>query len=410
MPSKEMSMSSILTNNSSMVALESLRKTNLSLSQVQSEISTGKRISTAKDNAAVWAISTVMSTDAESFKTIRNALDLASSTVGVARSAAEEVTSLLQDMKSLIIAAQEPSGRSKIQADVNALRAQIAGIVNGAQFNGENLLKNGGAISVVSSLDRASNQTVTPAFININRVDLQAIGGVMGTTAITAGAGLATLSDWTIDPGTTPETVTLTAGAVTTGMSFQIVIGGTNTIQYIARANDTMNDVVRNLKSLIDARAIPYVSVEVTQVANPVATNSVLTIYNRVGGPGNLLLAASSFTGGTAGGGLGALASIDVQTSDATAASALTAIDGLINTAINAAAALGSSQKRIDNQGQFMFTLVDSITAGVGTITDADMEAASARLQALQVQQKLGIQALSIANQSAQTLLTLFRG
>jgi flagellin len=410
MPSKEMSMSSILTNNSSMVALESLRKTNLSLSQVQSEISTGKRISTAKDNAAVWAISTVMSTDAESFKTIRNALDLASSTVGVARSAAEEVTSLLQDMKSLIIAAQEPSGRSKIQADVNALRAQIAGIVNGAQFNGENLLKNGGAISVVSSLDRASNQTVTPAFISINRVDLQAIGGVMGTTAITAGAGLATLSDWTIDPGTTPETVTLTAGAVTTGMSFQIVIGGTNTIQYIARANDTMNDVVRNLKSLIDARAIPYVSVEVTQVANPVATNSVLTIYNRVGGPGNLLLAASSFTGGTAGGGLGALASIDVQTSDATAASALTAIDGLINTAINAAAALGSSQKRIDNQGEFMSTLVDSITAGVGTITDADMEAASAKLKALQVQQQLGIQALSIANQSAQTLLTLFRG
>ena len=125
-------MSSILTNNSSMVALESLRKTNLSLSQVQAEISTGKRISNAKDNAAIWAISTVMSTDAESFKTIRNSLDLASSTVGVARSAAEEVTSLLQDMKSLIIAAQEPSGRSKIQADVNELRAQIAGIVNGA--------------------------------------------------------------------------------------------------------------------------------------------------------------------------------------------------------------------------------------------------------------------------------------
>jgi flagellin len=99
-----------------------------------------------------------------------------------------------------------------------------------------------------------------------------------------------------------------------------------------------------------------------------------------------------------------------VQTSDATAASALTAIDGLLNTAINAAAALGSSQKRVQNQGEFMSTLVDSITAGVGTITDADMEAASARLQALQVQQQLGIQALSIANQSAQTLLTLFRG
>ena len=399
-------MSSILTNNSAMVALESLRKTNLSLSQVQSEISTGKRISNAKDNSAIWAISTVMSTDAESFKTIRNSLDLASSTVGVARSAAEEVTSLLQDMKSLIIAAQEPSGRSKIQADVNELRAQITGIVNGAQFNGENLLKNGGAISVVSSLDRASNQTVTPAFISINRVDLQVIGGAMGTTAITAGAGLATASGTSIAAAGN-QTVTLTAGAVAAGNSFRIVIGGSNTIEYIARTNDTMNDVTRNLKSLIDARGITGISVDMTQVANPLTTNSVLTIRNA--NASAVSLAASSFTGGTPGGGLGALASIDVQTSDATATSALTAIDGLINTAINAASALGSSQKRIDNQGEFMSTLIDSITAGVGTITDADMEAASARLQALQVQQQLGIQALTIANQSAQSLLTLFR-
>jgi flagellin len=399
-------MSSILTNTSSMIALESLRKTNLSLSQVQSEISTGKRVSNAKDNAAIWAISTVMSTDAESFKTIRNTLDLASSTVGVARSAAEEVTSLLQDMKSLIIAAQEPSGRSKIQADVNELSAQITGIVNGAQFNGENLLKNGGAVSVVSSLDRASNQTVTPAFISINRVDLQVIGGVMGTTAIASGAGQATASAASIAAAGN-QTVTLTAGAVAAGNSFQIVIGGANTIEYIARTNDTMNDVTRNLKSLIDARGITGISVDMTQVANPLTTNSVLTIRNA--NASAVTLAASSFTGGTPGGGLGALASLDVQTSDATAASALAAIDGLLNTAINAASALGSSQKRIDNQGEFMSTLIDSITAGVGTITDADMEAASARLQALQVQQQLGIQALSIANQSAQSLLTLFR-
>ena len=399
-------MSSILTNTSSMIALESLRKTNLSLAQVQSEISTGKRVSNAKDNAAIWAISTVMSTDAESFKTIRNTLDLASSTVGVARSAAEEVTSLLQDMKSLIIAAQEPSGRSKIQADVNELSAQITGIVNGAQFNGENLLKNGGAVSVVSSLDRASNQTVTPAFISINRVDLQVIGGVMGTTAIISGAGQATASAASIAAAGN-QTVTLTAGAVAAGNSFQIVIGGANTIEYIARTNDTMNDVTRNLKSLIDARGITGISVDMTQVANPLTTNSVLTIRNA--NASAVTLTAGSFTGGTPGGGLGALASIDVQTSDATATSALAAIDGLINTAINAASALGSSQKRIDNQGEFMSTLIDSITAGVGTITDADMEAASARLQALQVQQQLGIQALTIANQSAQSLLTLFR-
>ncbi|MGA1341740.1 MAG: flagellin, partial [Hyphomonas sp.] len=264
----------------------------------------------------------------------------------------------------------------------------------------------GGSISVLSSLDRASNQTVTPASISINRTDLQATGGTFGTTAIAAGAGLATASGASIAAAGN-QTVTLTAGAVTTGMSFRIVIGGTDTVEYIARENDTMNDVTRNLKSLIDARAITGITVDITQVANPVTTNSVLTIRNN--NAGAVSLAATSFTGGTAGGGLGALAGIDVTTSDASAASALTAIEGLLTVAVNAAAALGSGQKRIENQGDFMTTLVDSITSGVGALTDADMEAASARLQALQVQQQLGTQALSIANQGSQSLLALFR-
>jgi flagellin len=304
----------------------------------------------------------------------------------------------------LIIAAQEESGRSKIQADINELRAQISGIVNAAQFNGQNLLKGGGSVSVLASLDRASNQTVSAASITINRVDLQATGGTFGAGVVGAGdPGEVTVSG---DPiaAAGNETVTLNAGAVTTGDSFRIVIGGANTVEYIARENDTMNDVVRNLKSLIDAEAITGVSVDITQVADPEVTDSVLTIRNA--NASALSLAATSFTGGTPGGGLAGLAGINVETD---AAGALSVMEGLLTVAINAAAALGSSQKRIENQGDFMITLVDSITAGVGALTDADMEAASARLQALQVQQQLGTQALSIANQSAQSLLSLFR-
>ena len=406
MPTLEMSMSSILTNNSAMVALESMRNINRNLASVQAEISTGKKIASAKDNAAIWAISTVMTTDVESFKTIRESLDLASSTVGVARSAAEEVTSLLQDMKSLIIAAQEPSGRSKVQADVNELRAQIIGVVNGAQFNGENLLKNGGAISVVSSLDRASNQTVTPAFISINRVDLQATAEIYGPDPIYSGPGT-TGTSGDLEGNGSPEVLVLEAGTLATGHGVQVFFDST-VISYVAREYDTINDVVRHLKSLIDARAIPGVSVSITQAADPEVTHSVLTLTNTSGY--TYALAAESSTGGTAGGGLAALAGINVETSDASAASALTAIEGLLTVAVNAAAALGSSQKRIENQGDFMITLVDSITSGVGSLTDADMEAASAKLQALQVQQQLGTQALSIANQGSQSLLTLFRG
>jgi flagellin len=53
--------------------------------------------------------------------------------------------------------------------------------------------------------------------------------------------------------------------------------------------------------------------------------------------------------------------------------------------------------------------LTDLLTSGIGTLVDADMEAASAKLQALQTQQQLGVQALSIANQAPQTILSLFR-
>ncbi|OYW87121.1 MAG: hypothetical protein B7Z22_05185 [Hyphomonas sp. 32-62-5] len=81
----------------------------------------------------------------------------------------------------------------------------------------------------------------------------------------------------------------------------------------------------------------------------------------------------------------------------------------LLNTAIDAAAAFGSSQNRITGQSEFVQTLIDSMTTGIGSLTDTDMEAASAKLQALQVQQQLGVQALSIANQAPQTLLSLFR-
>jgi flagellin len=107
-------------------------------------------------------------------------------------------------------------------------------------------------------------------------------------------------------------------------------------------------------------------------------------------------------------GGLGALATLDV-TSSSNATAALGTIETLIQTSIDAAASFGSSQGRITSQAEFVKSLTDSLTSGIGGLTDADMEATSARLQALQVQQQLGVQALSIANQQPQSLLSLFR-
>ncbi|MEM0930107.1 MAG: flagellin, partial [Pseudomonadota bacterium] len=81
----------------------------------------------------------------------------------------------------------------------------------------------------------------------------------------------------------------------------------------------------------------------------------------------------------------------------------------MIESAIDAASAFGSAQNRIDIQSTFIDRLVASLEAGVSGLTDANLEEASARLQALQVQQQLNIQALSIANAAPQALLALFQ-
>lgn len=275
-------MSSILTNNSAMVALETLRNINRNLEGVQSEIATGKKIATAKDNAGVWAVAAVMSSDVASFKQISDSLSLGAATVGVARSASEKIVETLQEIKTLIVTAQgENVDREKIGADIEAKSALIEGFVAAAQFNGLNLLTSTDDVNVLASLNRDSDGTVTTTNIVVSSVDL-----------------------------------------------------------------DT--DIVVDLNALL---------VDTT---------------------GN-------------------------------AETALDTIEDLLQVAINAAAAFGSSQSSILNQGEFVKSLTDSLVAGVGSLTDTDMEAASAKLQALQVQQQLGVQALSIANQGPQALLSLFR-
>ncbi len=74
-----------------------------------------------------------------------------------------------------------------------------------------------------------------------------------------------------------------------------------------------------------------------------------------------------------------------------------------------AATNLGASQTRIGLQTDFISSLMDTISTGISQLVDADMNAESTKLQALQVKQQLGVQALSIANQSSQTILSLFR-
>ncbi len=190
-------MSSILTNNGAMVALQTLKSINMDLGKTQALISTGKNVASARDNAAVWAISKVMEADVKGFKGISDSLSLGESTVAVARKASEAITDLMQDIKGKIVAAQDSSvDRTKIQTDIAAYRDQINTIVGAAQFNGLNFIDGSQTtVNVLSSLDRDATGGVSVSNITITAQDLSTGNYVAtdvfdaGTASIVSGAG-----------------------------------------------------------------------------------------------------------------------------------------------------------------------------------------------------------------------------
>ena len=484
-----------------MVALQTLKSINASLAKTQDEISTGKTVGSAKDNAAVWAISKVMEADVKGFKGISDSLSLGSSTVAVARQASETITDLLTDRKGKIVAAQQENvDRAKIQTDITALRDQITSVVNAAQFNGQNLIKGTDAMSILSSLDRQADGTVNVSNITVDRKDLSTDAGTLGTgtdlsanatlsassatnTGNTATLTIATDADVSADAfsltvggatltfaagsitgdqdaaataigaainalglvGVTAsvstnvvtftstrafESVALTAlknggatgvtlsaatvaeraetltfsasAAVTEGDGYQVTVGST-AYTYVAGKGETFEDVARGLKAAVDGGNVTGLS---TQVVKNASNQWVLKIDNNTAT--SVSLARAGAAGGTASGGLFGLSGIDVQT-DAGADAALGNIETLIQNSIDAAANFGSAGGRIETQKSFISKLTDALKTGIGSMVDADMEEASARLQALQTQQQLGIQSLSIANQAPQSILALFR-
>jgi flagellin len=108
----------------------------------------------------------------------------------------------------------------------------------------------------------------------------------------------------------------------------------------------------------------------------------------------------------------GTVVTVSATSAVDTAVNAATAL-GLVNTSINnlgtQMATWGAGSKRLDVHREFVSKLSDALNTGIGAITDADLSKESAKLQSLQVKQQLGIQALSIANSSAQSALSLFR-
>ncbi|MFT3997769.1 MAG: flagellin [Asticcacaulis sp.] len=176
-------MNSINTNYGAMIALQNLNAINAELIATQKRISTGLKVSSAKDNGAVWAIAQNQRSEVSALDAVTESLSRNSSVVDVALSAGETVSDLLMELKEKALAASDTTintfSRDALKADFEAIRNQIARTVQYASFNGINLL-NGSKTSISALANAKGTDSFTIAAQNMS------LGG--GLITLSAGA------------------------------------------------------------------------------------------------------------------------------------------------------------------------------------------------------------------------------
>src|SRR5579872_1869466 len=152
-----MNSSSILTNASALTALQSLNQTEQALSQTQNQVSTGLKVSSAADNAAYWSIATQLTADGGVVSAVNDALAESTQILSTATSAINSIITTINSIETALTQASNPGADiTDIQTTITALGQQILDAVNGASFNGVNLIngsQDGAAMAFVSGFD-----------------------------------------------------------------------------------------------------------------------------------------------------------------------------------------------------------------------------------------------------------------
>jgi flagellin len=182
---------SVNTNVGAMVALQNLNQTNFELMTVQNRINTGKKIASAKDNGAIWAIAQNQRASSASLNAVKDSLQRSQSTVDVALAGGEAVSDLLLQMKEKALAASDSSldtsSRTALNEDFMALRDQIAKSVSNASFNGVNMVKASGTdIAALANDDGSSKITVAAQDLSLAGIGLTATSSIGTQTLATS--------------------------------------------------------------------------------------------------------------------------------------------------------------------------------------------------------------------------------
>src|SRR5215475_7280861 len=214
---------------------------------------------------------------------------------------------------------------------------------------------------------------------------------------------------------------------------FQSVINslnnGSSSIDVALSAGQSISDLLIQLKQQALSAADPSLDTASRQALNSdftalrdqittIVKNAVFNNFNLVDGSTNMVQALASADGTrrittqaqnlSLGGSIVTLASTATVSTQAKASALISVIQTSLTNVDSALAQLSSGAAKFSIQATFTQKLSDTLTSGLGNLVDANMAQESARLQSLQVKQQLGVQALSIANQAPQTILSLF--
>ncbi|AEG52129.1 MULTISPECIES: flagellin [Sinorhizobium] len=395
-------MTSILTNNSAMAALSTLRSISSSMEDTQSRISSGLRVGSASDNAAYWSIATTMRSDNQALSAVQDALGLGAAKVDTAYSGMESAIEVVKEIKAKLVAATEDGvDKAKIQEEITQLKDQLTSIADAASFSGENWLQadlSGGAVtkSVVGSFVRDASGSVAVKKVDYSLNANSVLFDTVGDTGI-------------LDKVYNVSQASVTLTVNTNGVESQHTVAAYS-LESLTEAGAEFqgNYALQGGNSYVKVENV-WVRAETAatgatgqEIAATTTAAGTITADSWVVDVGNA--PAANVSAGQS------VANINIVGMGAAALDALiSGVDAALTDMTSAAASLGSISSRIDLQSEFVNKLSDSIESGVGRLVDADMNEESTRLKALQTQQQLAIQALSIANSDSQNVLSLFR-
>ena len=393
-------MNSILNNSASLSALQALQMTQQALSTVQSQVSTGLKVATAADNSSYWSIAAQLTADQGVVQASNDALSQGQSLLATASSAISSVITTINSIETALTQATEPGAQiGNINTSLASLGKQLTDAVTAASFNGLNVL-NGSVASL--NFVAGYNASATGGSINTIGFTTQALYGLTTGTGNTESTSTSSITDangiseaqalWTAFSGKT-DTISTTTPTAAYGadLANEDTTNQVLSVQHQQAdgswVTTTYTALDANGNSVADGGTPSFATAAAYRVTTTLTTPNSQNLLVQNG----IDLTNISVTGGS-----------DAQT-------ALTAVNQALSAVTNYAALIGATQDRMTTANTFNTALMTNYSNGVAGMVDADMNTASTQLQALQTQEQLGIQSLSIANQNAALILKLFQ-